>query len=77
MSAFRAGHLRKAPVAAVMVIDGGIGGMRSALDLTTDNPQLIRAIHSYSVSHSSAAAVVDLVSHLFSCSPTSQYGGSP
>jgi heterodisulfide reductase subunit A len=33
MSAFRAGHLRKAPVAAVMVIGGGMGGMRSALDL--------------------------------------------
>jgi heterodisulfide reductase subunit A2 len=33
MSAFRAGHLRKAPVAAVMVMGGGIGGMRSALDL--------------------------------------------
>ena len=33
MSAFRAGHLRKAPVAAVMVVGGGISGMRAALDL--------------------------------------------
>jgi hypothetical protein len=34
MSAFRAGHLRKAPVAAVKLVGGSSNGMRAAFDST-------------------------------------------
>jgi hypothetical protein len=77
MSAFRAGHLRKAPVAAAMIIGGGIGGLRAALGPNTGNPLQITTLHASGAFLSNVSADVDLTCRLFSCSPTSQYGGSP
>ena len=51
MSALRAGHLRKAPVAAAKVVGGGSSGMRAAscstdIDFPHSYPlRLVRVLH--------------------------------
>jgi hypothetical protein len=89
MSAFKAGHLRKAPVAAVMVIGGGSSGMRTALNPNTGTPLLIDSLHPsgvflskiiadllpFTVAYTSAD--LDLTFRLFSYPSITQYGGSP
>ena len=90
MSAFRAGHLRKAPVAAVMIDDGRDDGIRATLGLATGNPQLIRWASSFWWCFSPGAtanlqlfnaacgsADLDVTSRLFSCPSNFYYGESP
>jgi len=77
MSAFRAGHLRKALVAAAKVVGGSNRRMCAALDLNTGNPQLINALHLSGVFLFRAVTDLDLAPRLFSCPSNFLYGGSP
>jgi hypothetical protein len=77
MSAFRAGHLRKAPVAAVKLVDGSEDGIRAALNLNTGYPLQITTLHASGVFLSSVTTDLGLTSEPFSYPSNFLYGGSP